>query len=70
MAIAIDNITKSITAAKFNGTNLTKIYCDDVLVWSAFKNMQYSGTFTENLSIQSYFSNGITLNLTTGSSTQ
>lgn len=70
MAIAIDNIIKSITAAKFNGTNLTKIYCDNVLVWSAFKDMQYSGQFTENLSIQSYFSNGITLNLTTSSGTQ
>jgi hypothetical protein len=51
MAIAIDNKIKNITKAEFNGTNLAKIYCDDVLVWS------YKLTYTGKILSAEPFSN-------------
>lgn len=59
MAIAIDNDIKNIAVAKFNGTNLAKIYCDDVLVWS-YK-ITYTGEIPNTIRFDNYWTSGYSL---------
>lgn len=62
MAIAIDNDIENITKAEFNGTKLTKIYCDNVLVWSY--EITYTGEILSTARFDTYWTDGYSLALT------